>query len=107
MFEAINIAQMIVMTRARNQYSHNTEIFKNNSIPILEVLKFTTSNFESFMYNLKSAVSRVHGIYRAFIGCLFREVGGNCNDNWMNRREKLNNFLSLASNQCKHESALF
>ena len=70
------------------------------------VPKFTTSNCESLMGNLKSDVSHMDGIHGAAIYCLLREVDGTYNDNWKSRREKLNNYLLLVSNQFKHYSDL-
>ena len=58
------------------------------------------------MDNFKSAVSSVDGIQRVPIEYLLRYVFGDYNDNWISRREKLNNWLSLSGNQFKHNSAL-
>ena len=79
---------------------------KNTSMPELTVPKFTKSNFESFMENLKSAVSCLDRIRWVPIDCFLREVNGNYNDKWESRRDKLSNCLSFAGNQFKHESDL-
>ena len=50
------------------------------------------------MYNFKSAVYRVDGIHGVPIDYLLKEIEGNYNDNWICRRDKLNNFLPLADN---------
>ena len=63
--EAIYIAQLIVMRSSRNQEACYTEGLKNTSMTELTVQIFTTSKFESFMENFKTAVSRVcwiHGV---------------------------------------------
>ena len=53
MLADIDIAQLIVTRRTRNQNSCNSEILKQTSLPELMVPKFTTPNFESFMNNFK------------------------------------------------------
>ena len=50
------------------------------------IVKFTTSNFESFMDNFKLAVSRVDGIHGVTADYIIREFGINYNDNWTSRR---------------------
>ena len=69
------------MRSMRKQNTSETEILKNTFMPELTVPKCITPKFESFMDNLKSAVSRVDGIHGVPIDYLLRDVDGNYNDN--------------------------
>ena len=102
----ITVPQLIIMRNTRNQDAREAERLKETSLPTLTVPKFTTSNFEGFMDNFKSAVARVDGIHGVPIDYLLRDTNGDYNHIWSSRREKLKNCLALTGQQFKHDSEL-
>ena len=78
----VDIAQIIVMRSTPNQDTRDNERLRNTSMPELTVQNFTTSNFESFMYNIKSDVYFVGGIHGVPFYYLLGEFCGNYKENW-------------------------